>query len=345
MKETTPKLLQIPEIALSIIINLDPSTLLSIRLVSLPINTLILTYQKSISRSIAQRHFSTDIDWCPPDIDCLQKNFHLKTLIRLPKAVELARRANKNLECYADAGPTKLKAKRYAEATGLRPTSLYPAFLGRCARAILIIGTVNDIREHLDQSKPLPSYISSPPPPNRRERLRRLFSRMKNVTSKNNSASLSPAEANAQAISTHIDTIVPRSKFEVQSRLSVFDAARETYLNSLSRDHRIDLVWVQEYLFIGLGRGTRGRPSHHGTREELGCAMKQSPGLMLSMCSDDQRVRDWAWNLAGKVVHARQSDVWIDDRERIIPFPPGEEGWGEEARRAKRELTKGDWRD
>lgn len=49
MKETTPKLLQIPEIALSIIINLDPSTLLSIRLVSLPINTLIQSAGQSLS--------------------------------------------------------------------------------------------------------------------------------------------------------------------------------------------------------------------------------------------------------------------------------------------------------
>ena len=345
MKETTPTPLQIPEIALGIISHLDPPTILSIRLVSFPISTLILNHQKSISRSIAQRDFSTDTDWCLPDTDCLQKNFHLKTLTRLPKAVELARRANKNLECYADAGRVNTKGKRRAETTLLKPTSLYPAFLGRCASAFLIIWTLNDISRHVDQSEPLPIYTSKPSPLNHRERFGRLFSRITDFTSKPSSASPSPAEVNAQAISTYINTIVPRSESEVRSRLSKFDSVRKTYINSLSRDHRIDLVWVQQYLFIGLARGTRGQRGHYGASEDVGFALQQGPGLMLSLCSDDQRERDWAWGLAGKVVHARKSDLWIDEWERIIPFPPGEEGWGEEARRAKEALTKGDWRD
>lgn len=341
MKESTPTPLQIPEIALSIVSHLDPPTILSIRLVSVPINTLILTHQKSISRSVTQRQFSSIIDCRPPDIDCLQKNFHLRTLIRLPKAYELARRANRHYECYVDAGRNKVKGK---EITVIKPTSLYSTFLARCARAILMIWTLNDIRRHLEQSEPLPSYISPPSLPSRREKLGRLFSRMTNNKSKLNSVSLTPAEVNAQAISLYITILAPRSRSEVQRHLSAFDAARQTYLDSLSRDHYIDLVWVQDFLLKGLANNP---PFHRQLRridEEMIFALQQSPGFLLSMGSSDQCERSWAWNLAREVVRLRQNEFLIAEWARIIPFPPVEDGLGEEAERAKGELTRGDWR-
>lgn len=343
MEETTLTPLQIPEIALSIISHLDPPAILSIRLVSFPINTLILAYQRSVGRSIAQRQFSTDIDWPAPDIDCLQKNFHLKTLTRLPKAYKFARKTNVKWEYYVEAGVSKIKGKRNGVATVLKPNSSYPAFLGRCARAILIIWTLNDIRRHIDPLEPLPSYVCPPPPPSRRQRLGRLFSRMANVSSKPNSASLSPTEANSQSFRLHMNSLAPRSECEVKRYLSTFNAARQTFLNSLPRNHRTDLIWVQDYLFIALARNSR----RHGRSDVIvAFVLQQSPAFELSLSSDDRCERVWAWNLASGIVHARQSEFSFNEWARTVPFLPGEEeDWCEEAYRAKAELTRGDWRD
>ena len=346
MEETNPTPLQIPEIALIIISHLDPTNVLSIRLVSFGINTLVLTHQRSINRSIAQRLFSTDIDWHAPEIDHLQKNFYLNTLSRLPKAYTLARRANKNLECYAEAGRAKIPGRRNAEGSVLKPTSLYPAFLGRCARTILILWTLNDIRQFFDESEPLPSYVSPPPPPSRQGWLGRLFSRLTISTSKPDPASPSPVDTNAHILSLYVSTLKPRSKVEFSKYSSTLAAARQTYLNSLSRNQCIDLIWVQDYLFLGMPRNTsRHSTSRHGTSEDIVFALHQSPGFILSLCSDDERERLWAQMLARAVVRARESELSLDEWERISPFSPGEAGLEEEVRRAKGELTRGDWRD
>ena len=346
MKEATPNLLQVPELALCIISHLDPPTIPSMRLVSFAINNLILTHQRSISRCIAQRQFSTDIDWPPPDISCLDRNYHLRIICRLPKADTLARRANKNLECHVEGGRTKIKGKWHAEATVIKPASSYPAFLGRCTRAILIIWTLNDIRRHFYQPEPLPRYIPPPPPPTRQERVKRLFSRIKKVPSKLESApasaSRSPIGTNAQNLSRYISFLAPRSEDEVKEHLSAFDAARQTYLKSLSRNHLIDLVWVQDYLFIGLARNPRSRRT---TQEQLVFLLQQGPDFILSWCSSDQWERGWALDLVQAVVHARQSEFSLDEWGRIIPFVPEEDGLAEEAQRAKGELTRGDWRN
>lgn len=342
MKEIAPTPLQIPEIAISIIGYLDPPTVLSIRLVSIPINTLILTHQRCISRSIAQRQFLTDIDWPPPDLDCLQKNFPLKTLTRFPKAYTLARRANKNLECYAEAGRARIPGKRHVEGPVLKVTSLYPTFLGRCARAILIIWTLNDIRQYLDESEPLPSYVP-PSPPSRQGRLGRLLSRMTMFNIKSDSASAPPIDANAQTLSLYMSTLKPRSKLEFQKYFSALEAARQKYLNALPRNHRIDLVWVQNYLFLGLSRGYRTKLIAGG---DIAFALHQGPGFILSLSSDDQCEKVWARTLARNVIGAREFELSFDEWERTLPiFFDEEEGREEEVRRAKAELTRGDWRN
>ena len=337
MKDTTtPTPLQIPEIAISIFAHLDPPTVLSIRLVSFPINTLILTHQRSISRSIAQRQFLTDIDWPPPDLDCLQKNFPLKTLTRLPKAYTLARRANTNFDCYAVAGRVK-KPWRRSHVEIIKATPLYPTFLGRCARAILIIWTLNDIRQSLDGSEPLPSY-TPPSPPSRHERLGRLLSRMTMLSFKSDSASAPPVDANARTLSLYMSTLKPKSKPEFQEYFSALEAARQTYLISLPRSHRIDLVWVQNYLFLGLVRLIKDG--------DVTFALHQGSGFMLSFSSDDQCEKVWAQTLARNVVGARGFAFNYDEWERTLPlFFNKEEGLGDEVRRAKAELTRGDWRN
>ena len=275
-------------------------------------------------------------------MDCLQKNFHLKTLTRLAKAYKFARKTNVNWECYVEAGVSKIKGKRNGVATVLKPNSSYPTFLGRCARAILIIWTLNDIRRHIDPLEPLPSYVCPPPPPSRRQRLGRLFSLMANVSSKPNSASLSPTEANSQSFRLHMNSLAPRSECEVKRYLSTFNAARQTFLNSLPRNHRTDLIWVQDY-FIALARNSR----RHGRSDVIvAFVLQQTPAFELSLSSDDRCERVWAWNLASGIVHARQSEFSFNEWARTVPFLPGEEEeWCEEAYRAKAELTRGDWRD
>ena len=49
--------------------------------------------------------------------------------------------------------------------------------------------------------------------------------------------------------------------------------------------------------------------------------------------------------LARAVIHAREGEFALDEWERVLPFFPGEAGLEEEVRRAKGELTRGDWRD
>ena len=66
--------------------------------------------------------------------------------------------------------------------------------------------------------------------------------------------------------------------------------------------------------------GAHDYDGSYGTGEELGFALQQSPGLMLSVSSDDQSERDWAWKLAGEVVHARQGEFLIDEWKKIISY-------------------------
>ena len=339
---TTP--LQIPEIALIIIGHLDPPTTLSIRLVSSRINALILSDQRSISRSIAQRHYSIDIDWPPPDVDGLQQNFHLRTLTRLPKAYKLARRANTQYECHVE---TISFAKKTC-GTVMKPTPSYAAFLARCTRAILTIWTLNDIRQNLAEAGPLPSYVSpspSPSPFHRQGVLGRFFSRMTATSSEPGSASLSPAEANAQNITLYIASLRSKSLLEFYEWPPAFSAARQTYLQSIPRDHLIDLSWVKEYLYHGLPWDTRSR---QGSRyyEKL-YALQQSPNFILSLCSDDKCEKAWAWSLVRKVFELSQNGPPIDFfrqwETHLMPLLEDSHLSGE-AQMAKAELTRGDWR-
>lgn len=221
MTESTIAPLHIPEIALSIFSYLDPPAILAIRLVSSSINSLILTHQKFLSKSVAARCFSQTIDWYPPDIDCLPDNFHLKTLTRLPKAFELARRANTNCECHIETACLTRRGRRRKRRICFKPSPSLPAFLARCARAILIIWVLNDIRQHCEPYQPLPTYI--PPHPTSRGLLRlgRLFSRLKSFTSKPSSF---VADANARSIWLYLNNLAPEPESEVQSCLSTFDA-------------------------------------------------------------------------------------------------------------------------
>lgn len=344
--------LQVPEITLSIIGHLDPPTILSIRLVSFLINTLVLTHQRSICRSIAQRYYSINIDWPPPDIDNLQENFHLKTLTRLPKAYSLARRANAHCQCFTEASRVTMKAKRHAEVVVMKPTPLYSAFLARCTRAILITWTLNDIKQHLGGPGPLPNYISPSPPRSRRHgRLGRLFSRMTVITSKLGSESLSPVDANAHNIVLYMTALQQRSRPDIQEYIYALHAARQPYLQSLPRDYRVDLFWVQQYLYIGLPSNTNSR--HNSEYYEKLYTLQQSPNFILSWCSHDECEKAWARSLARKVLNTRQSEYsldLLDEREQIVSSFSGDQrlydwyGLYEEAEKAREELTRGDWR-
>ena len=342
-RETTLKALHIPEIVLLILSHLDSSTILLIRLVSSSINTLILTHQRSISITLAQRQFSIIItDPHPPNINSLKTNFHLKTIARLPKAYELARRTNSQLECTVDISREAVKGR---EQSLIRPTISYPTFIARCARAILTIWFIGDIRRHITQPEYLPAYI---PLFRRREKRVRLLSRMTYGLSRIICKPPVSSQINRQAISQCIETLATKSTSEIKSQLIIFDSARTTYLDSLSRDCRLDLVWVQDYLFAGLAI-TRRR-YNRTSREELAFALQQSPNFLLSLSSRDPNEWSWASHLVIEMTRLKESEFLThhvkseDDWARIIPFPPVEKDMVEEAKRVKEELTRGDWR-
>ena len=341
-KEPTLTALHIPEIVLLILSHLDPSTILLIRLVSSSINTMILTHQRSISKTVAQRQFSIIITDCrPPNIDSLQTNFHLKTIARLPKAYELARRLNSQLECTVISRET-VKGR---ETSFSRPTISYPTFIARCARAILTIWVVGDIRRHITQPESLPAYI---PLFGRREKSVRLLSRMTYGVSRTICKPPVSSQINRQAISQCIETLAPKSTFEIKSQLAIFDSARTTYLDSLSRDCRLDLVWVQDYIFAGLAI-TRRR-YNRTSPEILAFVLQQSPNFLLSLSSRDPNEWNWASRLVKEITrhieseslthHMKIEDEWAS----MIPIPLVEKDMIEEAERVKEELTRGDWR-
>ena len=341
-KKPTLTALHIPEIVLLILSHLDPSTILLIRLVSSSINTLILTHQRSISITVAQRQFSIIITDCrPPNIDSLQKNFHLKTIARLPKAYELARRTNSQLECTVINRET-VKGR---ETSFSRPTISYPTFIARCARAILTIWVIGDIRRHITQPEPLPAYI---PLFGQREKSAGLLSRMTYGVSRNICKPPVSSKINRQAISRCIETLAPKSTSEIESQLTIFDSARTTYLDSLSRDCRLDLVWVQNNIFTGL-HITRRR-CNSTSPEELAFALQQSPNFLLSLTSKD--VNEWVWaaRLVREITRHKETEFLTDhvkigdEWARMIPVPPVENDIIEEAERVKGELTRGDWR-
>ena len=324
-EKPAPTPLQIPEIALSIIDHLDPPTILIFRRVSFRINALI-----------SQRHFLTTISCHPPEIDGLRENFHLKTLVRIPKAYELAGRANRYCDCYVEAGR---EGRLGEEFPIMKPGPLYSAFLARCTRAILIIWTLNDIRRHLNPIKPLPILTFIPSGCQQRIGWR-LLSRI----SPSFSAPLTVDYLNDQAISLYLDTLVTQSQSEFQRYSSAFDAARQAYLNSLSREHLIDLVWVQSYLFIGLARNDQGRSGYWSTDVEMAFALQQKPDFVLSLGSRVRCERDLAWKLVRRVAHAKKSEFSIDELGNIVPFFPMDDSLYIEAKKAKEELTIGDWR-
>ena len=352
-KEPRLTALHIPEIVLLILGHLDPPTILLIRLVSSSINTLILTHQRSISISVAQRQFSgINIDCHPPNIDSLQEFFYLKTIARLPKAYELASRSNSQFDCHVETSGETVKGR---ETIIIRPTLIYPTFLARCARAILTIWVIGDIRRHITRPEPLPAYI---PLLGRREKCVRLFSRMTFGVSEiiygsrivprvpwatiAYTTSACSSEANRQAISQYIETLAPKSPTEIQSNLAIFDAARTIYLHSLPLDRRLDLVWVQNYLFAGLAN-KRCR-MFRSSDEEVAFALQQSPKFLLSWRSRDQNEWRWALRLILEMTRHEKSEYSIAEWARIIPFPPVENDMIEEADRVKGELTRGDWR-
>ena len=331
-KEPSLTALHISEIVLLILSHLEPSTILSIRLVSSSINTLILTYQRSISITVAQRQFSIIItDFHPPNIDGLQEKFHLKTIARLPKAYELARRTNSQLECTVD-----ISRETVREHSTSMPTISYPTFIARCARAILTIWVIGDIRRHITQPEPLPAYI---PLFGRREKRVSFLSRMTYGVSRIICKPPVSSQINRQAISQCIETLAATSTSEMESKLTMFDSTRTAYLGSLSHDCRIDLVWVQDYLFAGLAITRRRYNST--SREELAFALQQSPNFLLSLSSRDPNEWSWASRLIIEITRHKQSE---DEWAMIIPIPPVEKDMAEEAKRVKGELTRGDWR-
>ena len=322
--------LQIPELAIIILAHLDASTILSLRLVSSTLNTLILTYQKSITLSVAS-HLSPIpiIPLDPPAIAHLQSNFHLKTLTRLPKAYELARRANKrNYDCHFEERCLRRRGitKRRTEIIVLKPTASYPLFIARCAGAILTIWILNDIRQYIDQVKPSPVYI--PPPLHRQRKFLGLFPLIKNLTSRPYTGSFTPGDANYQA---HIDWVRDLHPPHRTASTSHTNA----YLSTLPRSHRIDLLWVLQHLRTAFP----GFLSHF---ESL-FALQQNANIILSWTSLDRRERAWAqsMSIACQVTYLEGGfEAW----ERGWPFGAKDAELQEEAVKAKGILTRGDWR-
>ena len=217
--------------------------------------------------------------------------------------------------------------------------------MARCARAILTIWVIGDIRRHITRPELLPAYI---PLLGRRENGVGLLSRITYGVSRIISKPPVSPQTNRQAISQYIETLAPKSTSEIKSQLAIFDSARTTYLESLPLDRRLDLVWVQNYLFAGLAITRRRYNST--SREELAFALQQSPNFLLSLSSKDPNEWSWASRLIIEMTRQKESEFLTglvkseDEWARIIPFPPVGKDMVEEANRVKGELTRGDWR-
>ncbi|MCJ1475100.1 hypothetical protein MMC13_003760 [Lambiella insularis] len=311
--------LQLPDILLIILSLLDPPTLLSFRLTSPRINSIITTHQRSICNSIASHTHSTNLDFLPsPDSPALLlhlQNLHIKALLRIPRAKLLAARA------VTHSDPIYGPRETDPSDDGLR---------AHCTRGILVFWALVDIQQSVSPNKgSVPRYVPGlpaavVPASKRRGIVARLFRTRKREPATN--AAAGPVTA-ATCVSPALDTIetpsspdadrtFPTSASAVTQRFATIKAAQQPFVSLLSRPTRVDLELAQGYLHwlmpFDLG-GCFGGPSLTYKEQcwwKESWALRQGPAFLLAVCSADAGERSWALD--------RMEQEWKGRRRAVV---------------------------
>ena len=321
-----PDALHIPDVVLHILAHVDAPTLLSLRLVSASLNSIILTHQRTVCKSILWRDFAIYIDLCPPAVRDPSKHYYIRTSLRAQKAQTLVSKAIVNKNFWFDL-----------QERGSISDPWYHVLVARCIRGILIIWILNDIRERVCPSHQLPTYIptsthdsfsdtTSPPHRPSGRLYRHLVGKIK-IFSKS-----------VAKITTKVEDSSKES-WEAETYLGKVRSAHYQYLRTLDRTSRIDFELAQEDLLTLIPRyfdiccsDELGPTNEHVVLRRNFFAVQQVPRFMLSVVSTDAKERDWAWDVV-KIASARRGSVQEIKDHGAMPFEFEEQGESKSLRR------------
>lgn len=318
MDPVTP--LQTPDILLLILSFLSPHTLLSFRLTSPLINSLIITHQKSICSAIASHTYCTPLTFLPSSslLHHLD-NLHLRSLVRLPRARLLAARAIAKDAALGDG--TYSAGEPYPFDEELR----------RCTRGILVFWALVDIQRSVSPDPNPPAhYIPGEAPaatvdatataPKRRGVVARLFRhRSRGSTATQTLAApdtLGPLRPTPDNPAAH-GPAAPSAATVITQRFATIKAAQAPFVALLTRSTRVDLELAQGYLhtlvpshegeYVGLKFLGLAFQEHCWWKESW--ALRQGPAFVLAASSGVAAERRWAvermtaeWRARGREV-------------------------------------------
>ena len=331
-----PDALHIPDIILHILAHVDAPTLLSLRLVSASLNSIILTHQRTVCKSILWRDFATDLDLCPPATRDLPKCYCLRTSLRAQKAQALASDAIVKNNFWFDC----------QQGESINDPGFY-VLVARCTRGILIIWTLNDIHWRVWPSHRVPTYIpvsllssvsdTTSRPHRRFGSLYRLLKRKIKMFSAFNSKREDLTTESGVADPSSL-TLAPRTTIEAETYLGKVKSAQYQYLQMLDRAARIDFELAQENLFSMMPKyfemccfDSLGPNIEHGVLRKNFLALQQIPRLMLSVVSTDEQERSWAYDVVRTASATRISVQEIEDYDSM-PFDFEEQGESKDMR-------------
>ena len=274
-------------------------------------------------------------------------NFHLKALLRLPKAHLLAIRA--------------VAKSDYVSLVGIPENhSIGNEVRARCARGILIFWALVDIQQSVcpPSSRSSLKYTPAPAPapvltvrsknhPRQRRqgivmRLLRPLSRKSTLDPPSMPSIPAKVASTAQDITTDSKSTtqnalngVPAqtsiSASDTKRRLEAIKTAQEPFVVLLSRTARVDLELAQGYLHWLMPfdmSGCFGGPSLEYKERcwwKESWALRQGPAFILSICSRDEKERAWALRRMEEEWKARTKDVIEVERTTpIFLFRDGE---------------------
>lgn len=304
-----PDALHIPDVVLHILAHVDAPTLLSLRLVSSFLNSIIDTHQHTVCKSILWRDFAIDLDFCPPAMRDRSKYHHLRTSLRARKAQALASDAIAKKDFWFDC-----------QEEGSISDPGYYVLVAHCTRGILIIWTLNDIQELVCPSHRLPTYISTSThslvsdTTSRHHRrfgsLYRLLVRKIKISSAFNPKREDFTTESGVADLSNL-TLAPTINIEAETYLGKVRSAQYQYLRTLDRTTRIDFELEQEDLLTLVPRyfemcclDSLGPTNEHVLLRRRFFALQQVPRFILSVVSTNEEERKWAWDVV-KTASAR----------------------------------------
>lgn len=339
-----PTALHIPDVVLHILAHVDTPTLLSLRLVSTSLNSIISTHQYTICKSIIWHDCAIDLDLCPTAMRDASKYYYLRTSLRARKAQSLASNAIAKREFWFDC----------QEGNCIGGPG-FDVLVARCTRGILVIWTLNDIKEQVCPSDRLPTYVPTSAPssvpditlrPQRRPgRLCRLLAGKSKIFS-------------ALAASETSDLCTLTTYIEAETCLAKVRSAQYQYVRLLDRTTRIDLELAQVDLMVlmplEMWRCSESPTNNYVVLRRRFFALQQGPTFMLSVVSTDAKERDWAWDVVTTASAKRITSPLVQEIDYLyaMPFDFEEQGesrvWRieimEEASRVKSAAIKETWR-